>query len=279
MSITVVIVLLGGLLLTALVGWHFGSKRSRMADLEDGTQVRRLFERQESGDCTSRVALPDFRINQVLPAFAPTTVDFMATEPTGRGLGRGMQRVLCASLLSVLMVLGSAASASASEGEESERASDLVQQSIALIANRGGVPRVLEKIEDAVNASDPTGVDLAKVEQALAIVQGLDVGTDEVAAFAEARRLLVESTPQLATEPADLTEGLETGTTTVLDALEPARGVRGGGDVTLLLLSLAAVGVGVWMSVRLRPKHTIRQLRHLSVTGTTGPDPEGSDAP
>lgn len=212
------------------------------------------------------------------------TMDASRTRPpinAGRRRGRGVTRVLCTSLLSVLMALGSAASASAGDGhdEESERASDLVQQSISLIANRGGVPRVLEKIEDALNASDPRGVDLAKVEQALAIVEGLDAETDEVAAFAEARRLLVESTPQLATEPADLTEGLETRTTTVLDALEPARGVSGGGDLTLLLLSLAAIGLGVWMSVRLRPKHTIRQLRHLSVPSPKRLAPQGSDPP
>ena len=36
-----------------------------------------LFDRQESGDCSSRVVFPDFKVNQTLPAFETTAVEFL----------------------------------------------------------------------------------------------------------------------------------------------------------------------------------------------------------
>ena len=43
--------------------------------------VRLLFDRQESGDCSSRVVFSDFKVNQVLPAFETTTVELLPEEP------------------------------------------------------------------------------------------------------------------------------------------------------------------------------------------------------
>ncbi|WP_240641644.1 heavy metal translocating P-type ATPase [Nocardioides ferulae] len=111
---------------TALLGWYFfGAKSSRRADLADGVQVatvtvkggyspslvevqagmpvRLLFDRQESGDCSSRVVFPDFRINQTLPAYATTSVEFTPTEPgdyefaCGMNMLHGRLRVAAAS--------------------------------------------------------------------------------------------------------------------------------------------------------------------------------------
>lgn len=90
--------------LTALLGWYFfGPKKSRRAEVADGVQevtvtvkggyspdlievqpgmpVRLVFDRQESGECSSRVVFPDFRINQALPANARTAVQFLPTTP------------------------------------------------------------------------------------------------------------------------------------------------------------------------------------------------------
>ncbi|GGK63832.1 heavy metal translocating P-type ATPase [Ornithinimicrobium pekingense] len=94
------LVVLSALILTALLAWYFfGPKKSRQADLEDGMQVvrvgvkggyspdlievragvpvRMLFDRQESGECTSRVVMPGFRVNQLLPAHEKTAVEFL----------------------------------------------------------------------------------------------------------------------------------------------------------------------------------------------------------
>ena len=99
--------------LTVLTGWYFfGPKKSRRAELEGGRQVvtvtvkggyspdlvevvqgvpvRLVFDRQESGDCSSRVVLPDFRINEALPAYASTTVDFTPQQTGEFGFACGM---------------------------------------------------------------------------------------------------------------------------------------------------------------------------------------------
>ena len=100
MSLTQVAILVGALVATGLLArYFFGPKKSRLADLADGAQtvritvkggyspdviqvatgvpVRLLFDRQESGDCSSRVVFPDFKVNQILPAFTTTTVEFL----------------------------------------------------------------------------------------------------------------------------------------------------------------------------------------------------------
>jgi Cu+-exporting ATPase len=97
------LIVLGAVVLTALLGWYFfGPKRSHRAALEDGVQVLRvvvkggyqpdvlevaagipvriLFDRQETGDCSSRVVIADYHVNQALPAYATTAVEF--TPPT-----------------------------------------------------------------------------------------------------------------------------------------------------------------------------------------------------
>ena len=92
------------LAVTVLLGWYFfGPKKSRRAEVADGVQevtvtvkggyspdlievqpgvpVRLVFDRQESGECSSRVVFPDFKINQTLPANAQTAVQFLPEVP------------------------------------------------------------------------------------------------------------------------------------------------------------------------------------------------------
>lgn len=105
--------LAAALLLTALIGWYFfGPKKSRRAQVDGGVQVvtvsvkggyspdvvevvqgvpvRMVFDRQESGDCSSRVVFPDFKVNQSLPAYATTAVDFTPQEIGEYGFACGM---------------------------------------------------------------------------------------------------------------------------------------------------------------------------------------------
>ncbi len=94
------IVLLAALALTGLLGWFFfGPRRAGRVRVENGVQlievtvdggyspnliegvragvpVRILFDRREGGECTSRVVMPDFRVNASLPAFRTTAVEF-----------------------------------------------------------------------------------------------------------------------------------------------------------------------------------------------------------
>lgn len=106
-------VIAGGVVLTAFLMWYFfGPKKSRRADVADGVQevtvtvrggyspdlievqagmpVRLLFDRQESGDCSSRVMFPDFKINQGLPANTVTAVEFTPTSAGEYGFACAM---------------------------------------------------------------------------------------------------------------------------------------------------------------------------------------------
>ncbi len=116
MSASEVLIVAGALVLTGLMGWFFfGPKKSRMAELVDGVQVvevtvkggyspdvirvaagvpvRMLFDRQESGDCTSRVVFADFGVNQTLPAYGTTAVEFVPKEPGEYEFACGMNMI------------------------------------------------------------------------------------------------------------------------------------------------------------------------------------------
>ena len=100
-------------LLTGLLAWYFfGPRSSSRATLEDGVQtvtitvkggyspdivevvqgtpVRLLFDRQEAGDCSSRIVFADFKINQSLTAHATTTVELLPDKTGEFGFACGM---------------------------------------------------------------------------------------------------------------------------------------------------------------------------------------------
>ena len=84
--------------IVGLAYFFFGPKQGRRAEIRGGVQqiavtvkggyspdlievsqgipVRLVFDRQEAGDCTSRVVFPDLQISKSLPAFTQTTVEF-----------------------------------------------------------------------------------------------------------------------------------------------------------------------------------------------------------
>ena len=103
MTIADGVIVLSALLLTGLLAWFFfGPRKTRQASVEAGYQtvrvgvrggyspdlievrpglpVRMLFDRREAGDCSSRVVMPDFKVNQLLPAYATTAVEFLPRE-------------------------------------------------------------------------------------------------------------------------------------------------------------------------------------------------------
>jgi len=136
MNVSEVATVGGALVLTGLMAWYFfGPKKSRHAEMSEGVQiikvtvkggynpdviqvasgvpVRMMFDRQESGDCSSRVVFPDFKVNQILPAFETTTVEFLPAQPGEYGFACGM-----GMLHGKLRVVGDAASAD-SQGSSS----------------------------------------------------------------------------------------------------------------------------------------------------------------
>ncbi|HEY4887835.1 MAG TPA: heavy metal translocating P-type ATPase [Candidatus Dormibacteraeota bacterium] len=109
-------VVAGGLALTGLLAWFFfGPKKAHSAELvgsiqevkvtvkggyspalvrvRQGVPLRIVFDRQESGECTSRVVFPDFALNRSLSAFAQTTVELLPERAGEFGFACGMNMI------------------------------------------------------------------------------------------------------------------------------------------------------------------------------------------
>lgn len=94
-----VLVIAGAVALSGFLGWFFfGTKQARRADVVGGVQevkvtvkggyspsvirvregvpLRLTFDRQEAGDCTSRVVFADFAASKTLPAFGTAVLEF-----------------------------------------------------------------------------------------------------------------------------------------------------------------------------------------------------------
>ena len=116
MTPSAVIVIAGGVLLTAFGLWFFfGPRRSELAALEDGKQtvdivvqgayspniirarqgvpLQITFDRREGGECTSKVVFSDFRRSFDLPAFKKTTVMLKPEAAGDFGFACGMNMV------------------------------------------------------------------------------------------------------------------------------------------------------------------------------------------
>jgi Cu+-exporting ATPase len=116
MSGSEIVIVVAAVVLTSGLGWFFfGPKKTRVAQVDQGVQVVKIkvqggyspdviqvvrgvpvrmeFDRQESGDCTSRVVMPDFRVNQLLPAYATTAVDLVPDRVGSFEFACGMNMV------------------------------------------------------------------------------------------------------------------------------------------------------------------------------------------
>ena len=104
MSVSDIVVVAADLSVAASLGWwFFGPKETTTTELEGGVQtvhitvrggynpnrisaregvpLRLIFDRQESGDCTSRVVFPDLGVSAELPAFTQTVVEIVPDVP------------------------------------------------------------------------------------------------------------------------------------------------------------------------------------------------------
>ena len=109
-------VVLGSVAVVAGLGWYFfAPRRARTAQLADGVQrvvvtvrggyspdvirvrqgvpVQVVFDRQESGDCTSRVVFPDLGVTAAWPADSRTTVRLAPSRAGSFGFACGMNMV------------------------------------------------------------------------------------------------------------------------------------------------------------------------------------------
>src|SRR5450759_728204 len=116
MDVPGIVVLAAAVAAIAALGWFFfGPRRARDAELSGGVQrvavtvrggyspdvirarqgvpLELVFDRQESGDCTSHVVFPDLRVSAALPAFESTTVRLDPAAAGEFGFACGMNMI------------------------------------------------------------------------------------------------------------------------------------------------------------------------------------------
>jgi len=109
-------VVLVGFALSGILGWFFfGPKKAHSATqvgnvqevtvtvkggyspdlvrVRQGVPLRIVFDRQESGECTSRVVFPDFALNRSLSAYGQTTVELLPDRAGDFGFACGMNMI------------------------------------------------------------------------------------------------------------------------------------------------------------------------------------------
>src|SRR5229473_2720873 len=111
----IAVVIASAFAMTGLGWFFFAPRRARAAELAGGVQritvtvqggyspdvirarqgvpLELVFDRQESGDCTSRVVFPDLAVSASLPAFERTTVQLDPAQAGSFGFACGMNMV------------------------------------------------------------------------------------------------------------------------------------------------------------------------------------------
>ncbi|MFD8308369.1 heavy metal translocating P-type ATPase [Streptomyces sp. NPDC059690] len=114
-AVDIVVIAAAAVLIAALGRYFFGPRRAGSARLEDGVQrvevtvrggyspdvikvrqgvpVELVFDRQEAGECTSRVVFPDLKVGAGLPAHTRTTVRLSPDRPGSYGFACGMNMI------------------------------------------------------------------------------------------------------------------------------------------------------------------------------------------
>ncbi|MFF0558377.1 heavy metal translocating P-type ATPase [Streptomyces sp. NPDC004266] len=116
MSVADVVVILAAAGLIAVLGWYFfgprkvgtvrveegvqrvdvtvrGGYSPNLIKVRQGTPVELVFDRQEAGECTSRVVFPDLKVGAGLPAHTRTTVRLNPDRPGTYGFACGMNMI------------------------------------------------------------------------------------------------------------------------------------------------------------------------------------------
>ena len=116
MDLTQIAVAVGAVVVIALLGWYFfGPRKASTAQLRDGIQhvevtirggyspnlirvkqgtpVEIVFDRQETGDCSSRVVFAELEMSAPLPAFQRTTVRLNPTRAGTVSFACGMNMI------------------------------------------------------------------------------------------------------------------------------------------------------------------------------------------
>ncbi len=185
-----------------------------------------------------------------------------------QGVHAWSRRFALVAVASLLVVVSLPGVAAAHGGDESKEGYLLVQQALGHLAHdtsSTGIDLAMEKVDDALAASDHEGVAVAEVTQAK---KALEAGQAE-----PARTLLQDSIKEalLALPPP---VGSDTGTKTVMPTL-PGRSGLSALDWSFLFASVVLAMLGVALAVWFRPADSLRTLRRRLLPGSVPPGAGG----
>jgi Cu+-exporting ATPase len=180
------VVLLGGMGVIAFLAWFFfgpkeGAKARTVGGVQEvtvrvegtyqpdriqvqaGRPVRIRFDRQETTGCSERVVFPDFHINQELPAYQTTTIEFTPDRPGTYAFACGMNMVRGQL---IVVPASEAADTRSAHGAESQGRGDGKAQPPSPVP-------ALERCDLTIQGMH-CGSCVARVEQALQQVPGVE---------------------------------------------------------------------------------------------------------
>jgi Cu+-exporting ATPase len=186
-------VTLGGLAAIAFLAWFFfGPKQAQAARVrgnvqeieikvkggyspnvirvKKGVPLRLIFDRQEAGDCSSRVVFPDFHVSKTLPAFARTTLEFTPDKVGEFGFACGM------NMLHGTLIVEEAKEAKEAAPEVAQAEEDEVHEHAQAVGIGPTVPvSKTEQVEFALVSGGVTCPTCAvNIETALSSLPGVD---------------------------------------------------------------------------------------------------------
>ena len=193
MSLAEIAVTLGGVGAIAFLAWFFfGPKQAHTAQVKGNIQeitvlvkggyspdiirvqkdvpLRLIFDRQEAGDCSSRVVFPDFQASKTLVPFAKTTLEFTPDKVGEFGFACGMNM-----LHGSLIVEEGAAKEPVAPAESPGKEGHTHQHAVAVGVGPTMPAGKLEQVEFAIIGSGvtcPTCV--VNIETALHSLPGVD---------------------------------------------------------------------------------------------------------
>src|SRR5512133_282916 len=202
----------GTALIAALAWFFFGPRAARGVELRGGRQeveitvkggyspnlirarqgvpLRLVFDRQESGDCTSRVVFPDLGVSRSLAPFARTTVEFTPDHSGEFGFACGMNMVH-----GTLLVEPDGALTNGPASGNGALSTDAISQGVAEAVGVGPT-RQVEQPTEVELALRPGGIRCAScvgtIESALLALPGVD----RAAANMGSERVTVDYDPE-----------------------------------------------------------------------------------
>lgn len=154
--------------------WFFGPKKTAEAVVSGGVQevavtvrggyspnrirvraglpVRVTFDRQESGDCTSKVVFPDFGATADLPAFGKASLDLAPAEPGEYGFACGMNMIHGVMLVEAAGPEGQAGAGEATQAVETEAPAE-ADAAVAELVDGGAFQRATVLVDGGYRPS------------------------------------------------------------------------------------------------------------------------------